>query len=60
MFPRDSNNASVPIEWQGRGEAEDAIIGVLDIDCEQVDGFDEQDVEGLERIARLLSQGCDW
>jgi L-methionine (R)-S-oxide reductase len=52
--------AELPIEWQGRGEGEKVIVGVLDIDCEAVEGFDQEDVKGLERIAELISTSCDW
>jgi len=52
-------DASRP-EWAGRGEGQDVIIGVLDIDCEQLEGFDDEDRKGLEGIARLLVDACDW
>lgn len=35
-------------------------IGVLDLDCLALDGFDDTDREGLERIAALVVQSCDW
>lgn len=35
-------------------------MGVIDIDCAEVDGFDEKDQEGLEAIAKLLAESCDW
>lgn len=50
----------MPAAWQGRGDGDDAIIGVLDIDCEATDGFDEDDVRGLERVVKLLADACDW
>jgi L-methionine (R)-S-oxide reductase len=50
----------IPPEWSGRGEEDEIIIGVLDIDCEAVDGFDEEDVKGLEAIVKLISQACEW
>jgi L-methionine (R)-S-oxide reductase len=52
-------DASRP-EWAGRGDGQDVIIGVLDIDCEQLEGFDDEDRKGLEGIARLLVDACDW
>lgn len=52
--------ASDVVDWQGRGAQEEIIIGVLDIDCEATEGFDEADRAGLERIARLLARNCDW
>lgn len=36
------------------------ILGVIDIDCEQLDGFDSEDQEYLERLAKLLATSCDW
>lgn len=35
-------------------------VGVIDVDCSVVDGFDGVDREGLERLAELLGRGCDW
>jgi L-methionine (R)-S-oxide reductase len=35
-------------------------IGVLDLDCLALGGFDEDDKIGLERIANLVSKACDW
>ena len=33
---------------------------MLDIDSPHVGRFDEEDKAGLETIAALLSQHCDW
>lgn len=35
-------------------------IGVLDLDCVAVDGFDEEDRAGLEHIAELIVRSCTW
>lgn len=35
-------------------------IGVIDVDCAEVDGFDEEDKLGLEAVAQLLADACDW
>ncbi|KAG6827340.1 hypothetical protein H0H92_012161 [Tricholoma furcatifolium] len=35
-------------------------VGVLDLDCLAVDGFDDEDQIGLSRIAKLLVDSCDW
>jgi hypothetical protein len=35
-------------------------LGVLDLDCLAPGGFDEDDKEGLERIANLIVDSCDW
>ncbi|CAG5076781.1 GAF domain-containing protein [Parvicella tangerina] len=32
------------------------VIGVLDVDSDRLDDFDEADVEGLERIAKLIER----
>ena len=36
------------------------IVGVLDLDCLKEGGFEDVDREGVERIAKLLGEGCDW
>ena len=36
------------------------VLGVLDLDCLVLGGFDEQDKLGLEAIANLIVNGCDW
>ena len=35
-------------------------VGVIDIDCAEVNGFDEIDGRELEKLARLLGDGCNW
>ncbi|KAF9925741.1 hypothetical protein FBU30_004509 [Linnemannia zychae] len=44
----------VPLILDGR------VIGVLDLDCEVTEGFDEVDQAGLETVAKYLVQACDW
>jgi L-methionine (R)-S-oxide reductase len=54
----DSDSRSeivVPIK-----DKEGQIRGVLDVDCRSVCGFSAEDQEGLERIMRLLGEGCQW
>eukprot|EP00128_Syssomonas_multiformis_P004376 Colp12_sorted_trinity150504_noHs@28802 len=42
-------------------DKEDArLVGVFDLDCEEVGGFDEVDKVGLEKIATILAKGTDW
>jgi L-methionine (R)-S-oxide reductase len=36
------------------------VIGVIDIDCTELNGFDDADRIGLEAIADLLGRSCDW
>ncbi|CAE7057838.1 unnamed protein product [Rhizoctonia solani] len=40
--------------------ADGRIVGVLDLDCLKEGGFEEVDREGVERVAKLLGDGCDW
>jgi len=35
-------------------------VGVLDLDCLAHHGFGGEDKEGLENIARLISDSSDW
>ncbi|KAF9257975.1 GAF domain-like protein [Marasmius fiardii PR-910] len=35
-------------------------VGVLDLDCLALGGFDQEDLVGLERCAALISRACDW
>ena len=37
-----------------------ALLGVLDIDSPLVGRFDEADRTGLEAVAQLLAENCDW
>ncbi|KIR58465.1 GAF domain-containing protein [Cryptococcus bacillisporus CA1873] len=36
------------------------VIGVLDLDSTQLATYDEEDKKGLERVADILTKGCDW
>lgn len=38
----------------------DQVFGVLDLDCLAIGGFNEDDREGLEKIAMLVVNACDW
>lgn len=44
----------VPIVKDGK------CLGVIDVDCAEVHGFDEDDRKGLEAVAQLLADSCDW
>lgn len=46
--------------WAERGNADDIIIGVLDIDCESPNAFDHQDDERLFKIANLIVERSAW
>ncbi|KAK9380741.1 GAF domain-like protein [Kockiozyma suomiensis] len=41
-------------------DSEGVVRGVLDIDCLIVNGFDEVDVEFLEKLAKLVTDACEW
>lgn len=54
-------NPAVVRAWGGRGEdADQVIVGVLDIDCVAPEGFDAADVVALERIVQRIAAACDW
>ena len=55
----DSETASelvVPIIDAGSGK----VLGVIDLDCSERDGFDAVDQEAIEELAALLARSCDW
>jgi L-methionine (R)-S-oxide reductase len=35
-------------------------LGVFDLDCLAQGGFDDEDRTGLEKIAQLVVDACDW
>ena len=45
----------VPIKLKG-----EKVVGVIDIDCAELNGFNDQDRKYLERIAKLLGDECEW
>ncbi|KAI8142581.1 GAF domain-like protein [Fennellomyces sp. T-0311] len=38
----------------------DRVIGVLDIDCEEKEGFSQEDRVGLEAVAKVLVESSEW
>lgn len=36
------------------------VVGVLDIDCEALHGFDEDDRAGLEQFVQTFERLVDW
>ncbi|CAM0135744.1 hypothetical protein VKS41_001828 [Umbelopsis sp. WA50703] len=36
------------------------LIGVIDIDCEELEGFNDDDKVGLEAVAKVIIDSCDW
>ncbi|KAJ2974186.1 hypothetical protein NUW58_g8738 [Xylaria curta] len=43
----------------GEGDA-GKVVAIIDVDCADLNGFDEVDRKYLERLAVLLARGCDW
>lgn len=39
---------------------ENEVIGVIDLDCLDLNGFDDMDREFLELLAQEISVSCDW
>ncbi|KAN0064869.1 hypothetical protein ACQY0O_001926 [Thecaphora frezii] len=46
--------------WAGRGTDDRVIIGVLDIDCEALEGFDHEDEVRLQKLANLIVERAAW
>jgi GAF domain-containing protein len=36
------------------------LIGVIDLDSPLLARFDEVDAAGLEQVAAMIAEGCDW
>lgn len=43
-----------------REDGTEDTMGVLDLDCLAVGGFDADDEIGLNRISKLVVSTCDW
>jgi len=43
-----------------RTEGKEVALGVFDLDCLALGGFDDDDKTGLEKIAQLIVGACDW
>ncbi|PBK95549.1 GAF domain-like protein [Armillaria gallica] len=41
-------------------DGEEKVIGVFDLDCLALNGFDEDDRVGLEKIVTLVINSCQW
>ncbi|KAF3047088.1 hypothetical protein E8E12_011126 [Didymella heteroderae] len=44
----------VPIIKEGK------VVAIIDIDCAEENGFDEEDQKALEELAALLAESCDF
>jgi putative methionine-R-sulfoxide reductase with GAF domain len=45
--------------WVGRVSSQ-TLVGVLDLDATNLNGFDADDQHGLEALAQCLVAACDW
>jgi L-methionine (R)-S-oxide reductase len=36
------------------------LVAIIDIDCAELNGFDEVDQKYLEQLAELIAKSCDW
>lgn len=36
------------------------VMAIIDIDCAEENGFDEEDQRALEELAALLAESCDF
>lgn len=48
----------VPIVIEEGGSKK--LVAIIDIDCVELEGFDEVDKKNLEKLAELLGRSCDW
>ncbi|KAI1465929.1 GAF domain-like protein [Daldinia caldariorum] len=49
----------VPIVVEGEG-GEKKLVAIIDIDCADLNGFDDVDKKYLEQLAELLGKSSDW
>jgi L-methionine (R)-S-oxide reductase len=50
----------VPISVPDAASGESKLVAIIDVDCAEVNGFDEVDKKFLEQLADMLSKSCDW
>ena len=43
-----------------RSSGKEVSLGVFDLDCLVLGGFDDEDRTGLEKIAQVVVDACDW
>lgn len=36
------------------------VVAIIDVDCAELNGFDEIDQKWLEQLADLLASSCEW
>jgi len=49
-----------PLILRSNGNEDAVVLGVLDVDCLAIGGFDEEDKKGLEKITELVVESCNW
>jgi L-methionine (R)-S-oxide reductase len=51
----------VPIQTPAsENGSERRLVGIIDIDCAVVEGFNEVDRRFLEQLAEFIGKACDW
>lgn len=50
----------VPIMVREAGSDVSKVVAIIDVDCADLNGFDEVDKKYLEQLAEMLSKSCDW
>ncbi|KAH7326064.1 GAF domain-like protein [Stachybotrys elegans] len=50
----------VPIVVDRAGNGSPEVVAIIDVDCADLNGFDEVDKKHLEQLAQLLARSCDW
>jgi len=53
-------NSEIVIPLVLQKDGTEITLGVLDLDCLALNGFNEEDKTGLEKITELMVKGCDW
>ncbi|KAJ4265393.1 hypothetical protein NW762_004681 [Fusarium torreyae] len=49
----------VPIVF-AQDDGSKKLVAIIDIDCAELNGFDEVDKVHLEQLAALIAKSCDW
>jgi L-methionine (R)-S-oxide reductase len=55
----DSKSEIVVPILAGEGDSR-KVVGIIDVDCAVLSGFDEVDRKYLEQLAELLGRSCAW
>jgi len=41
-------------------DASGRVVAIIDVDCAELNGFDEVDKAYLEKLADFIGKSCDW